>query len=256
MQSTEPPQPALALACINIERSKHIPSVTAFLEARQLDVICLQEVVPDDLAGLSLRLGFPNSLYVPMCLYREPNAVRPVGLGLLSRHPFERTETVPYAGLGSGLDVSEEASEEGKYRANRYSVALATIVLAGTTFHIGTTHFPWTNFARTRDFQREACDSLVRLMKGRELVLCGDFNAPRGGEIFARLAGCWTDNIPAAYSSSLDPKLHRAGHLERMVNGIFSTRAYRVDEVRLHTGVSDHCAITAHIRADNARERL
>ena len=30
----------------------------------------------------------------------------------------------------------------------------------------------------------------------------------------------------------------------------------RVDEVRLHTGVSDHCAITAHIRADNARERL
>lgn len=256
MQSPELLQPSLALACINIERSKHIPSVTAFLKSQLPDVVCLQEVVRDDLSDLARQLGYPHSLYASMCLYPEHSTVRPVGIGILSRHRFERTEDVPYAGLGGGLDISDEVSEEGKYRSNRYSVALATIVAAGETFTIGTTHFPWTDLARTSDFQREACDSLLRALNGRELVLCGDFNSRRGGEIFGRLAGQWTDNIPAVYRSSLDPKLHRAGHLDRMVDGVFSTPAYRVADVRLHTGVSDHCAITARIRANRTNARL
>jgi len=41
--------------------------------------------------------------------------------------------------------------------------------------------------------------------------------------------------------------LHRAGPLPYMVDGVFSTGEYGVSKVRLHQGVSDHCAITCTI---------
>ena len=83
------------------------------------------------------------------------------------------------------------------------------------------------------------------------LVLCGDFNAPRGGEIFTRLATQSRDNVPSHYVTSIDPKLHRAGPLQLMVDGLFSTDGYRLSEVVLHNGVSDHCTITAVVHAHN-----
>jgi hypothetical protein len=47
--------------------------------------------------------------------------------------------------------------------------------------------------------------------------------------------------------TSIDPKLHRAGALQLMVDGLFTTPGYEASDVMLHTGVSDHCAITARI---------
>ena len=55
------------------------------------------------------------------------------------------------------------------------------------------------------------------------------------------------DNIPLRYTTSIDPNLHRAGALELMVDGLFSTPGYVVSDVALHSGVSDHCAITCAI---------
>ncbi len=78
-------------------------------------------------------------------------------------------------------------------------------------------------------------------------VLCGDFNAPRGGEIFSELAARYRDNIPAQYTTSIDASLHRAGDLQLMVDGIFTTPEYQASSVLLHSGVSDHYAVTADI---------
>ena len=171
----------------------------------------------------------------------------PTGIGILSRHSFTATQTVHYAGGGSGSDLLDRTSEESRYQSNRYSVAIAEIGSGSESLTIATTHFPWSDDAQTRDFQRTACDSLLRLLEGRSLVLAGDFNAPRGREIFERLAARWTDNIPSTVTSSLDPFLHRAAPLALMVDGIFSTPDYLVSDVKLHQGVSDHCAITALI---------
>lgn len=237
----------LALACINIERSRHLSRVATFLGAHVPDVVCLQELVADDIAAFKDKLGYKHHFYIPMCRVPEPGGPRSVGVGILSRHPFSSTEGICYGGGGSGSDVIDHTSEEAKFATNRYSVALVEISWAGEAFTIGTTHFPWTDDARTSDFQRSACDTLLGLLKERPLVLCGDFNAPRGKEIFARLAAQWTDHIPPAYATSLDPLLHRAGPLQLMVDGIFSTADYNVSEVALHQGVSDHCAITAHV---------
>ena len=237
--------PVLEFASINIERSKHLPRVATFLRAQAPEVVCLQELVADDLAALADGHGYEHRFYVPMCRFPEPGGPRIVGIAILSRHPFASTEVVCYAGGGSGTEVLDRSSEEGRFRTNRYSVALADIVLGGETLTIGTTHFPWTDNARTADFQREACGSLLGLLKGRRLVLAGDFNAPRGKEIFTRLAAQWVDHIPPTLTTTLDPVLHRAGPLQLVVDGIFSSDDYAVSGVTLHQGVSDHCAITA-----------
>src|SRR2546423_1367642 len=199
----------LALASINIERSKHLSRVAAFLRAQAPDVVCLQELVADDLAGLSDAPGYEHRFFVPMCRFPETGGPRPVGVGILSRHAFASTEAIAYGGGGSGLDAVDRTSEEARYRTIRYSVALVSISVGGETFTIATTHFPWTDDARTSAFQRTACDTLLRLLKDRRLVFCGDFNAPRGKEIFSRLATQWTDHIPPTYRTSIDPVLHR-----------------------------------------------
>jgi endonuclease/exonuclease/phosphatase family metal-dependent hydrolase len=248
--------PILAFASINIERSKHIPRVVTFLRAHAPEVVCLQELVPEDIAPLCQQLGYAHHFYIPMCRFPESSGPRTVGVGILSRHAFVSTEAVCYGGGGSGVDVLDRTSEEARFRTNRYSVALVGIRLGAETFNIATTHFPWTDNARTGDFQRTACDALLRLLQDRSLVLAGDFNAPRGKEIFTRLAAQWADHIPPTQTTSIDPVLHRAGPLQLMVDGVFSTDDYGVSGVTLHQGVSDHCAITAMVGKRVRRGRV
>jgi len=237
----------LALACINIERSKHLSRVGAFLRGHAPDVTCLQEVVADDVDLLGEQVGYPHRFFIPMCRFPEPSGARPIGIAILSRQAFTSSEEIRYAGGGNGGDVLDRSSEEARFRTNRYSVGLVAIALHGLSFTIATTHFPWSDHARTLDFQRSACDRLLDLLSDRSLVLCGDFNAPRSKEIFSRLAARWTDHVPSTYTTSLDPDLHRAGSLQLMVDGVFSTPDYDMGAVTLHQGVSDHCAITAQI---------
>jgi len=244
----------LALACINIERSKHLSRVMTFLRAHAPDVTCLQEVVADDVDLLGEQIGSPYRLFIPMCRFPEPSGGRLTGIAILSRQAFASSEVIYYAGGGSGRHVLDRSSEETRFRTNRYSVGLVVVASHGLSFTIATTHFPWSDHARTLDFQRSACDRLLDLLNCRSLVLCGDFNAPRGKEIFSRLATRWTDHIPPAHTTSLDPVLHRAGSIQLMVDGLFSTSDYDVTGVTLHQGVSDHCAITAQIGKRTRRE--
>jgi endonuclease/exonuclease/phosphatase family metal-dependent hydrolase len=237
----------VALASINIERSKHLPRIESILRAHAPDVVCLQELVDEDLPRLSDDLGYPHHLYVPMCRFPEHGKERLTGVAVFSRHPFTFTEAIPYAGGGSGSQVVDRTSEETRVQTTRFALAVVGMRCGSDNFTIATTHFPWTNNARTSGFQHDACDALLRLAGDRSLVLCGDFNAPRGKPIFDRLAARWRDHVPAEYRSSLDPQLHRAPHLELMVDGLFSTEDYGVRDVMLHQGVSDHRAITASI---------
>ncbi|HEY7086012.1 MAG TPA: endonuclease/exonuclease/phosphatase family protein [Hyphomicrobiaceae bacterium] len=237
----------LVLACINIERSKHLSRVVPFLRRHAADVTCLQEVVADDVDLLGELAGYPHRFFIPMCRFPDPGGARAIGLAILSQRPFASSEVIGYAGGGTGRDVLDRSSEEARFRTNRYSVGLVAIDCNGLSFTIATTHFPWSDHARTLDFQRTACDRLLELLDDRSLILCGDFNAPRGKEIFGRLAARWTDHVPATHTTSLDPVLHRAGSLQLMVDGVFSTPDYDVSGVTLHQGVSDHCAITAQI---------
>ena len=52
------PDHVLTLASINIERSKHLSRVFSFLEAVNPDVVCLQEVIEEDICAFRNRLHY------------------------------------------------------------------------------------------------------------------------------------------------------------------------------------------------------
>src|SRR5215831_4644412 len=82
----------LALACINIERSKHLSRVVRFLRGHDPDVACLQEVVAEDVETMSEQLGYPHRFFVPMCRFPEPDGARQTGIAILSREAFASRE--------------------------------------------------------------------------------------------------------------------------------------------------------------------
>ena len=128
-------------------------------------------------------------------------------------------------------------------------VAKADIISAdGQIFSISTTHFTWTPDGDANEYQRKDLENLMKILDGyKSFVLAGDFNAPRGREIFSAIAAKYKDNIPLEYVSSIDSNLHRAPGLKLMVDGLFSTPDYKVEDAELVCGVSDHCAIVAKI---------
>ncbi len=81
-------------------------------------------------------------------------------------------------------------------------------------------------------------------------MLCGDFNAPRGGPVFDKLADHLADNIPPAATTTIDPNLHRSGALELVVDGLFTSPHFTASDVALHPGLSDHQGVTATIRGN------
>jgi endonuclease/exonuclease/phosphatase family metal-dependent hydrolase len=134
------------------------------------------------------------------------------------------------------------------YHSIRFVFARAQIKKDNKIFHVGTAHLPVTERGSVTEYQREALQGFLSVLENeKEIVFVGDFNAPRGGEIFSAIAAKYTDNVPQEYLSSLDPKLHRAGPIDRMVDGIFSTPHYSVSDVRMESGVSDHCALVATV---------
>ncbi len=234
----------MRLVSLNVERSNHLDRFIPFLATCNPDVVCLQELVERDIPRIQAATGLSHVHFAPMALHPVDHQI--YGVGILSRHAFEATDTLPYAGGGSGTDLFERSTEESKYATCRFVTVRARLGGLCRGITLATTHFPWTPDGSPRPFQAEAVERLIGLLTG-SLVLTGDFNAPRGGPIFAALTKVWSDNIPPAAKTSIDPSLHRAGPLQLMVDGLFTTPDYRAEEVTLHTGLSDHQGISARI---------
>ncbi len=236
----------IKLVSLNIERSKHLHRIIPFLRDTRPDVVCLQELVPDDIPSIQRETGLRACHHAAMAVH--PDNGRAFGIAVLARTGFLKTELLQYAGGGDGTSPFDRATPESKVQTCRYAVALATMDHEGAHYAFGTTHFPWTPDGLPRPFQDDAADRLIAGLAGRPLVLTGDFNAPRGGAIFGRLAHSWTDWVPPEITTSLDPDLHRAGPLALMVDGAFSTPEFELADVQLHGGLSDHQAISAVVR--------
>lgn len=169
------------------------------------------------------------------------------GIGIFSRLPFTDVTSDYYYKASDSLPMftfKDGIMDETKIWRGLLRV---TVEKDESFYTIATTHFTRTPDGSTSDKQREDLKNLLAITKKcPELILCGDFNAPRGGEIFGILADMYTDSIPPEYLSSLDPKLHQLrGSKPLMVDGLFTTSEYRATDVKLTVGVSDHMAITA-----------
>ncbi len=240
----------LRLLQLNVERDKHWDRILPFLKERAFDVICMQELREEDASRLSA--DFNLSLhFVPTTRHLE----KIQGVGIFSASPIAASRTHWYGGIEEIADYVNGTPTE-KYASQQYMIAVADIAHDNGNVTVATTHFPWTPDGSASDFQREAAPRLFSVLtkEAAGFVLCGDFNAPRGGEIWNIFASQYRDNIPQEYTSSLDPELHRAplAEREKMVDGIFSTPEYTVSNVERVCGLSDHCGFIANISKNPA----
>lgn len=235
----------LKLVSLNIEMDRHLDAVLSFLEREHPDVVCFQELLERDVERFEQTLGF-RGRFEPMAALKSPLFEKelqglPFGLALFSRYPAEYA-THYYAGIRAALPDCVMGYEGNKF------LLTGLLRAHGASYRVGTTHFTWTPDGQASEGQRRDLAALFGVLGAfPDIFFCGDFNAPRGREIWRRLALRYHDNIPPEYESSIDPALHRAKGLQVMVDGLFSTPEYAVSDVRLVEGVSDHSAIVGHI---------
>lgn len=237
----------ISLVNLNIEGGRHLERVRNFIEEIKPDVVCLQEVLESNFKSFEKNFGM-SGLYAPLTRLPEDykrDRGEIVGTAIFSRLPIKEKKSEYYYGNGGEVKF---LNKENIAETESFNLLKMVIASNDEDYVIATTHFVWTPDGEANADQRKAIDSLLNLTKKESsLVLCGDFNAPRGREIFAKIASVYKDNIPAKYESSLDPNLHRVKRLRLMVDGLFSTPDYRIEDVKLTCGVSDHCAVTAKI---------
>lgn len=231
----------LNVASINVEGQKHRPRILAFLEREKPDVLCMQELHPEDVPDYEAYFN-QKMLYVPV---NDHGRMSRIGIGIIANRPLYNTRICDYTGHPEPQDIDPMQISE--------MLAFATVLDGSTEYRIGTTHMRVTRDGESTPAQMDSVHHLLAVTQReaeshRGLLLTGDFNAPRGNPAFQRLADVFIDGVPAHYKTSLDPELHYAAHkkLERMVDGFFLKR-YQARGVKLEAGVSDHQAVVGKI---------
>lgn len=258
---------SLKLLSLNIEGHKHLDKIIPFLKQEQPDIVCLQEVFKSDLPRPKQALHSDHSspcatsatcstcttpvhvVFAPMVIIDGPNRVDfpflgELGIAILSKLPLKDSSLSYYVGSPNLIPhVTMDPNHTNR-------VVLAT-TFEGETFKgmVATTHFTWAPDGATtleQDYDLQKLFAGTARMAAH--ILTGDFNIPRGNKMWEQLTQKYTDHIPPTITTTLDPSLHRAGPLEWVVDGLFSTpKDYNINNVHIIPGLSDHQAISATI---------
>lgn len=240
----------IKLVSLNIEMTRHFDRFIPFLEREEPDVIALQEVSEHDFPRLQKIFGMAGK-YEPMMRIIKLRPGRTLGEGTLGLALFCRFPATFFVSQYSGAPGTVPDEQDDNQNVNGILLGVE-FLLDEKKYVIATTHFTWTPDGQASPAQRIDVASLVRTLSAHpEIVFCGDFNAPRGREIWAELTSRYKDNIPLTCVSSIDPLLHRAKNLRYVVDGLFSSPHYTVSDVRLVDGVSDHKAVVGTIERIN-----
>jgi endonuclease/exonuclease/phosphatase family metal-dependent hydrolase len=243
---------ALKIITLNIEGDNHLDKVIDFLQKEHPDVICLQEVLEKDINRLKINLDM-DGIYVPFKYIDKPNNARLTpgnkwGALLLSNLKINSPFVEYYEGAQDFLPMHMEGEPNVCNRA----ILGVKIAKGDTVFQVITTHFTWSRDGETSSIQLSSLDNMLKLLNSKtDFILCGDFNAPRGKEIWGKLAHLYTDNVPSETTSTVDPNLHRVKNIMYVVDGMFSTKAYSVRDASVIEGVSDHKAIVATVEKND-----
>ncbi len=234
----------LKLVSINIEGRKHLKTVGDFLAQESLDVVCLMEVCQEDILKIAGN-NYPFVVFAPNDVIGNiggSQGLEPTGVAILSREVMVDVEK-EYFGEKPRTQVVQPGSG-----THAPVMLLATI----GDMRIGAVHFTWTKKSSVSLLQMKHLDLLLKKLEKNELFLCGDFNIPRANEAYKKLAAHFKDNIPSEIVTTIDPIIHYAnrekpGMLQTVVDYMWSTPEYRVENVRVVSGVSDHCAVVCSV---------
>jgi endonuclease/exonuclease/phosphatase family metal-dependent hydrolase len=238
---------------LNIERNKHLDLVRAFLAREDADVVCLQEVMEDTAEVLAAEYGMHLS-YAPHSVLRdweEGTDGKQFGVALMTKAVQTVQGTYYYRGDGTTIPEFHRRDRED-ITAIRRSLARAapvsTVSEGNKHYTIATVHFTYTPDGQPDDVQEESLERLLTLLEPYpDLLLCGDFNIPRGNKLYERLVRQFTDNIPPDIGPSLDQDLHEVKGLRYMVDYMWTRGSHHLTNVRKECGVSDHCAFVGEL---------
>lgn len=243
---------SLTIASINIERSRHLARVEAFIVRERPDLLCLQELCERDIPFFESLMGGPM-VFAPMARYPDEGPANVVGVGMLARGEALLEVTAEYySGNPEHIQEMTFFTDEGRRVADPRSIAEVMLTATVRGFRVATTHLNVTPLGSSTPYQRQSAGKLIALAEAQAhgadgLLLTGDFNAPRGRATFDLIAERFIDGVPAHYTSSIDSSLHRAGEIPFMVDGLFHTPGYRLEDARMTRGVSDHCALSCRL---------
>jgi endonuclease/exonuclease/phosphatase family metal-dependent hydrolase len=242
----------MKLVSVNIEGDNHLDRVSAFLKNEQPDVVCLQEHFRVDSARFEQELGM-NSCFTPISIIDQNLNARltPKGEWGIAIFAKNVAEIDRYYYTNPTIAAPQF---DGSLAGINYAVMSARCVVAGHEFNIATTHFTWSANGKTAPQQVKDMNALIQhLRKTKPDVICGDFNAPIGGQIRNMLAAVYKDNIPPDTKTTIDNNLHRdsslvPGGIQLAVDGVFSAADVQVSNLRIVGGVSDHMALVGEIK--------
>lgn len=235
----------ITLLSLNIEGDKHLHRIEPFLRERTPLVVTMQEVHESASPKLA-SFGNYDFHYIPMSSYVNE---RRKGLLIM----WDKSLTCTSIATHTYHEYPDASLPREKRLSNERDRILAVVTLTDgvNVFRIATTHFIWTPDGNPDELQYIALESLLsELGKYNDehgIILTGDFNAPRGLPIFDSLAKRYKDNIPKDITTTIDQELHRVKGITLVVDGLFTSPNYQVNNVEVINQVSDHMAILSSI---------
>lgn len=235
----------MKIVSVNIEGTKHIPKIIALVEREKPDVLFLQEVCEKNIETFFKLMG--GSFSFASMAFRDV-VDNKIGVAVFSKLPTIYKQHVLKEADCTVIQYAP-ATFKDRFLSQSYCAIEALVTDdEGEVYRFYNTHLPVTEKGTTTDFQLSAVKTLLGVLAQKpDVILVGDSNAPRGGEAFSMISSVYNDNIPKHYTSSIDSVLHRAGPLERMVDVLFTSPEYKVENITLISGVSDHCAVSAEV---------
>ncbi len=262
----------LKLISLNIEKHHHLPIVLDFIKKEKPDIICLQEIYIETFESFKKELEM-NGVFCHQVMYQTEDGIsHSEGLAILTPLSINSSQAIPYTtnDENESKEISTknlpEKNQDKNYinKQHHRKLLVAEISNEDQKFNISTTHFTWAFYGHfdkeKKEFVWDTDENTVeeQLKDMRkifdifdtftDIVFCADLNAPRGKKVFDMVANKLKDNIPLEYKTSIDENLHRLGApLPLMVDGVFTTPEYKVTNVILKSGISDHLAVICEI---------
>lgn len=234
----------LKIISLNIEMDRHVDRVISFFKTQQPDIILLQEVLDKDRVTLEQETGM-KGFYTAQNILCSEKGESPIGLLTLTNLSVVQHHAIFYKGDNAPLLRMTTLEPKKMARA----IAITEVIKGSQHYYLINTHFTWSPNAQPSEEQHQDLDVLLQhLATIPEFILCGDFNAPRGTAIFDKLASKYKDNIPPEVNTTIDKNFHQKGNLGIVVDGMFTTPKYQVEDIKVVDNVSDHCAIVGLIK--------
>lgn len=224
---------------LNVELNLHTDKIIQHVQAQNYDVLLLQEVLQADLDTIAKACNMAYA-FVPLNTLEHEGVMHTLGQATFSKHPLRNVEQLYYRGDPKKLPLITRQTPELMARA----LLVVEVPVRGHNYRLINTHFTWSPNATVNAMQRQDFDKMLTLLKNYDqFLLGGDFNTPRGHELYDHLAHTYTDNIPLDINSTLDKNLFRVPDLELVIDGVFTTARYKVARIQILQGLSDHVGI-------------